>query len=606
MYLYLPRWPIDRLRRLGEKRTASPQPSHSAAPADAPFATIVAEGSRRLLAALNSAAEAAGLAPGMPLADALSFLPGLVTAPADPAADSASLTRLAEWCGRYSPWTAPDGADGVKIEITGCAHLWGGEEALVADFSRRLARQGIAHRIAIAGTLGAAWALARHATAESAPIIVATGTEPAALAPLPVEALRLDPDTIRDLRRVGLRQIGELCPMPRDAVARRFGEQVARRLDQAFGDLPEPLSPLGEAPLRRVRLSFAEPISDPADLARAIERLVGDLVPRLAREGIGARRLDLGFHRVDDRVEHIAIGTARPSRDPRHLTALFTAKLDTVDPGLGIEDMILSVFAVDPLPPEQLASPLSDPPPLAGEEVRRASGGQVGASEADIASLIDRLGNRFGLASLCRLEPRESHIPEKASAVVPINEKKPIGQKERKQGPRPRRRSTPSLPSGAERAGVRWGISGAPASSRHAGKMPALPPITPPHPAAAAAAATLSPLKGGEGFSCDGSGKPLRPIRLFEPPEPVAASWLVPDSPPVQFTWRRRLYRVARADGPERIAEEWWTEDGSAAVDAVRDYYRVEDEAGRRFWLYRSGLAQSEPPPRWFVHGIFA
>ena len=161
MYLYLPRWPIDRLRRLGEKRAAT-KPGRSAAPADAaPFATIIAAGGRRLLAALNPAAEAAGLAPGMPLADALSFLPGLATVPADPAADAASLTRLAEWCGRYSPWTAPDGADGIKIEITGCAHLWDGEAALAADLARQLARQGIAHRIAIAATLGAAWALAR-------------------------------------------------------------------------------------------------------------------------------------------------------------------------------------------------------------------------------------------------------------------------------------------------------------------------------------------------------------------------------------------------------------------------------------------------------------
>lgn len=564
MYLYLPRWPIDRLRRLDEKRAAA-TPSRSAAPAEmlgngAPFATIVAVGGRRLLAALNPAAEAAGLAPGMPLADALSFVPSLATVPADPAADAAALNRLAEWCGRYSPWTAPDGSDGIKIEITGCAHLWDGEPALAADLARRLERQNITHRIAIAATLGAAWALARHAAADNGPVIVATGEERAALAGLPVEALRLDPETVRDLRRVGLRQIGELDPMPRDALARRFGESIARRLDQAFGDLPEPLSPLGEAPLRRVRLSFAEPITDPTDLARAVERLVGDLVPRLAREGIGARRLDLGFHRVDGRVEHIPIGTARPSRNPHHLMALFTARLDTVDPGLGIEDMILAVFAVDPLPPEQIA--LLGPPPQAVEEVRRASGGQVGAS-SDIASLLDRLGNRFGLDAISRLDPRESHIPEKASAYVPVGE---VNSKV----------SRPTASSSYRRRPVST-----------AGVGPGL-------------------RRDDNLESQGGEEKPPRPIRLFQPPEPVEASWLVPDSPPAQFTWRRRLHRVARADGPERIAEEWWTEDGSAAADAVRDYYRVEDEDGRRFWLYRAGLAQSDPPPRWYVHGLFA
>src|SRR5215471_3051674 len=188
--------------------------------------------------------------------------------------------------------------------------------------------------------------------------------------------------------------------MPRDALARRFGETVARRLDQALDNMPEPLSPLGEVPSRRVRLSFAEPIIEPADLMLATERLTADLVQRLAREGMGARRLDLAFLRVDGRVERIRVGTARPSRDPRHLTALFKERLDTIDPGLGIEDVILAAFAVEPLSSEQiglpghLASPHPNPPPLAGEGM---GGG--------IAPLLDRLGNRLGLAVVSRIEP---------------------------------------------------------------------------------------------------------------------------------------------------------------------------------------------------------
>ena len=163
-YLWLPSWPIDRRRRAAtmDSRCAAAMASRrksSAAPADeAPFATVIDTAGRRLLAAVNPAAIEAGLAPGMPLADALSFLPGLATAAAEPAADAAALRRLAEWCGRYSPWTAPDGADGVKIEIAGSAHLWGGEAALAADLTARLDRQGIAGRIAVADTLGAAWA----------------------------------------------------------------------------------------------------------------------------------------------------------------------------------------------------------------------------------------------------------------------------------------------------------------------------------------------------------------------------------------------------------------------------------------------------------------
>jgi protein ImuB len=483
-----------------------------------------------MLAAVNPAAAAKGIAAGMPLADALSFLPGLATRPAELAEDAAGLRRLAEWCGRYSPWTAPDGSDGVKIDITGSAHLRGGEKELAADLSQRLARQGIAHCLAIADTLGAAWAVARYAASEAGgnptgckfpaktASIVPPGEARAALTPLPIAALRLDPTVVEGLHRVGLRRVGEAMAMPRDALARRFGETVARRLDQALGELPEPLSPLGEVPSRRVRLSLPEPISDPVDLARAAERLTQDLIARLAREGMGARRLDLGFHRVDGRVEHIHIGTARPSRDPAHLAKLLTGKLDTIDPGLGIEDVILAAFAVEPLAPEQI-------------DMTNA----VGAS-AGTAPLFDRIGARLGLDAIARLEPRESHIPERASVAVPISAK------------------------------------------------PDKPASTP--------------------------KKPSRPVRLLAPPEPVEAFWVLPDDPPFHFTWRRRIHRVAQADGPERIAEEWWRPngqlvDGAGSPDAIRDYYRVEDTSGQRFWLFRAGLP-GDPPPRWFVHGVFA
>jgi len=532
MYLWLPRWPIDR-RRLSRRK-------NSGAPAEAvPFATVVDAAGRRLLAAVNPAAASVGLAPGMPLADALSFLPGLTTAAAEPVEDAAALRRLAEWCSRYSPWTAPDGTDGVRVEITGSAHLWGGETALAPNLATRLDRRHIATRIAIADTLGAAWAVARFAEGKG-PGIVPPGEIRAALAPLPVEALRLDAATTQGLRRVGLKRVGDLSAMPRDALTSRFGEMVVRRLDQAQGDLSEPLSPLSEAPTRRVRLSFAEPIADPADLLRATERLVEDLVPRLAQEGTGARRLDLGFHRVDGRVEHIRLGTARPSRDPHHLAALFKERLDTVDPGLGIEDVILAVFAVEPLPAEQIG--------LVGHTPTNETNG--------IAPLLDRLGNRLGLAAVSRLEPRESHLPERASVRVPVGETL----------------ASPVAPAKA-------GAQGQPA----------------PRPG------SLDPR-----FRGDDETRPPRPIRLFEPPEPVEAFWLLPDDPPFRFAWRRRRHRVTRADGPERIADEWWRPEGPGAGDAIRDYYRVEDEEGRRFWLFQAGFHGGDQSPRWFVHGVFS
>ena len=543
MYLWLPRWPIDRRRLSHRKNSAEPAE-------EAPFATVADTAGRRLLSAVNPAATAAGLAPGMPLADALSFLPDLATTLAKPAEDAAALRRLAEWCGRYSPWTSPDGTDGVRIEITGSAHLWGGERALAADLAARLDRRAVASRIVIADTLGAAWAMARFAEASDSVVILTQGELRAALASLPLEALRLDPIAAQGLRRVGLKRVGDLYAMPRDALARRFGETAARLLDQALDEMPEPLSPLGEVPSRRVRLSFAEPITEPADLMLATDRLTADLVLRLAREGTGARRLDLGFYRVDGRVERIRIGTARPSRDPRHLAALFRERLDTIDPGLGIEDMILAAYAVEPLPAEQLglpghiAGPHPNPPPLAGEGM---GGG--------IAPLLDRLGNRLGLAAISRLEPRESHIPERASVRVPAGLPSP-----------------PSLRSGPSPA------------MRERGDP-------------ACRAGWVREQQDGEG---------LRPIQLFDPPEPVEAFWLLPDDPPFRFTWRRRRHRVMRADGPERIADEWWRPEGYNAVDAIRDYYRVEDEEGRRFWLFRAGLHGGDRKPRWFVHGVFS
>ena len=608
LYLYLPSWPIDRLRRNGllpsANAAARRDNAHPAfvmagpdsaipgklawngriesghdAESEPPFATVLSAGGRQILAAVNPAAAAKGIAAGLPLADALSFLPGLLTRPAELAEDAAALHRLAEWCGRYSPWTAPDfnqngSGDGIKIEVTGSAHLWGGEPALAADLSARLTRQQIVHRLAIADTLGAAWAVARYAAAETvppdnglqktggagggtggeaAPIIVPPGTAQTALAPLPIAALRLDPAMVEGLYRVGLRRVGDVLKMPRAALARRFGEAIARRLDQALDALPEPLAPLGEVPTRRVRLSLPEPIADPADLARAAERLAHDLTARLEREGMGVRRLDLGFHRVDGRVEHIRIGTARPSRDPAHLAKLMVGKLDTVDPGLGVEDVILAAFAVEPLAPEQLASPLAarrNPHLNPAREGSREAAGSGLSDTADLAPLFDRIGGRLGLGAVARLEARASHIPERASVAVPVTENSTI-------------------------------------------KEPRRPP----------------------------SQKPPRPVRLFAPPEPVEAFWVLPDDPPFRFIWRHHTHLIAAADGPERVAEEWWLPNGQTAngpsatgeapwsPGAIRDYYRVEDETGRRFWLFRAGLpngGQSAPPPRWFVHGIFA
>jgi protein ImuB len=544
MSLWLPSWSTDRLRRHGAAPAEAKSPHPNPLPqgergselrkrkpsplvgegrvrgGGRPFVTAVTIGNRRLVAAASPAAAAAGIVPGQPLADAHAFLPGLAVFDADPQGDAQALRRLAEWCGRYSPWTAPDGADGILLDITGCAHLRGGEAALIDDVLARIASQGFAGRAAIADTSGAAWAVARHGSL--AADVIAPGAARAALAALPVTALRLPVDAAAGLGRLGLKRIGDLYKMPRAALAQRFGDIVALRLDQALGEAGEPVSPLRPVLARRARLAFAEPIATPEDLARALRRLIEDLCQGLAAEGTGARRLELACYRVDGVVERAAIGTARPSRDARHLARLLEEKLSGIDPGLGIEDMVLDAAIAETLAAAQIALPR-----------HRESGGDEGA----LAALVDRLGSRLGLANLTRLAPFESHLPERAVAVQPA-----------------------------------IGASG------------------------------KTPLRWPAGM--------VRPVRLLAPPEPVEAMAPVPDDPPVMFRWRRLLHRVRRADGPERIAGEWWRDFARVVhagdPDDIRDYYRVEDEAGRRFWLYRAGLYHPDRAARWFVHGVFA
>lgn len=452
----------------------------------------------------------------MPLADARALYPDIAVGAADFAGDVAALTRLAAWCGRYSPWTAPAGIDGVWLDVTGCAHLQGGEAALVAEMVERLRRRGINGRAAIADTAGAAWAVARYGAAAAT---VPPGEGRKALAPLPVAALRFEPELAGTLTRLGMRRIGDLYRLPRAALVRRFGSLVTERLDQAHGVLPEPLSPLPPAAPHWTRCRFAEPIATADAIAAATQNLIDALCRRLAENGQGLRRLSLSLYRVDGTLTGVAIGTVRPSREPAHLRRLLADRLGDIDPGLGIEDMVLAAPVVEPLAAAQLALP--------------GDGPCVAPDDTDLAALIDRLGNRLGTTALSRPLPFESHLPERSV------------------------RFAPAIPS-------TWNHS--------------------PHPAKA----VWQPDR-------------LRPVRLLPRPEPIETVAPVPDDPPLLFRWRRVTHRVRRADGPERIAGEWWR--GS---DETRDYYRIEDEAGRRFWLYRAGLCRSDMPSRWFLHGVFA
>ncbi|MGB3389319.1 MAG: DUF6504 family protein, partial [Pseudaminobacter sp.] len=392
----------------------------------------------------------------------------------------------------------------------GAAHLHGGEDAMLADMVGRLAASGFSARAALADSWGAAHALARFVGRPT--MVVPAGQSGNAILPLPIAALRLPDDMIASLRRLGFDRISDLANKPRAPLALRFGPELGRRLDQAFGRLSEPIDPLRPPEIVEVRRAFGEPIGAAETIARYTAKLVEQLCEALEQIGQGARRLDLLFHRVDNRIEAIRVGTAQPVRDAKRLTPLLTEKIETIDPGFGIELMRLAATSAEPLKSKQMISSLTGEP------------------EADVSDLIDILANRVGEDRLYRFAPVQSDVPERAV-----------------------RRIAPAEPDAGETWPNDW----------------------------------------------------PRPARLLSRPEPIETVALLPDHPPVTFTWRGIRRHVKRADGPERIFGEWWKRDAELA--AVRDYFRVEDEAGERFWIYRAGDGEDigTGSQNWFMHGIF-
>jgi protein ImuB len=401
--LWLPNLATDRIRPRSAPRSVQDRPEADTGP----IATFAAERGAQRLAAVCPLAARAGLRPGMMLPDARAMLPALAVHPAAPEADAAFLERLAGWCERYTPYiaidrphedTPGDGSGALWLDITGCAHLFGGEAALRLDLLDRLERRGLHARAAIADSPGAAWALARFGADEAA--IVQPGGSRAALGPLPVAALRLASEQALMLERLGLARIESLYPLPRQSLAARFGDDLPRRLDQALGAAAEPISPRTPLPAHRAQLGFAEPILQHEVLLPVTRRLLQQLCCGLEAGSAGARRLVLAFYRVDNSIESVAIGTSQPCRDPRQLARLFAEKLDRIDPGFGIERAILEAEVVEPLLPQPLAW--------------RAMGAGDLDQVRDLAPLVDRLSNRLGSEAVVRLMPRASHIPERA------------------------------------------------------------------------------------------------------------------------------------------------------------------------------------------------
>lgn len=361
-----------------------------------PTILVMRSGQRDIVTAACPIALDLGLAPGMAAAHARALVTDLDILDAAPEADAAWLDRLALHAVRHwTPTAAVSGSDGLWLDLTGTTHLFGGEARFAARLRSFLRRLGFTARVAIAGTPGAAHALARYGG--SATLVLPEGREGEALGELPLRALRLSPEALTAAARFGIERVADLYPMPRGPLARRLGRGAVERLDQARGFLPEPIVPVVPFEMPEARRRLLEPIATAEAIEQVIGDLVADLVADLEKRGLGVRAAVLRCERVDAREQLVAVGTARATRDVKHLVRLFKLRIDRIEPGLGIEAMMLAAPQVEVLAPEVIASAFDD-----------------GPRAPDIAPLVDQLAGRAGEAALFRLEGRESDVPERA------------------------------------------------------------------------------------------------------------------------------------------------------------------------------------------------
>jgi protein ImuB len=517
--LWLPRLPTDRIKRQLSRNNDVPAD-------DLPCIVVAKQSNALQISALDDAAARLGLEAGLPLANARAVCPDVQVFDADEAADAQALNAIADWCDRFTPLVALDCPHGLFLDITGCAHLFGGEAALMQMLCAALTRQGFAVSAAIAGTSVCARTMNRYVHGR----IIQDGEEAEAIKPLPVSALGADDAITRGLRRAGLKTIGDVAARGRHEITARFGADFTTLLQQALGQGDAPISPRKPLPDYIVEKRFADPVSTDAVIAATLSRLACMLVAAMEKQGKGARRLEASFFRTDGAVRAIAVDTGQPVTRPAMIDRLFRERLDALsdplDPGFGFDLVRLSASRSEIVVQQQ-----------------RDLDANVHDND-ELAALIDRIAARIGGRRVVVHLPQDTHIPERAEWAAPAQQQ-----------------------------------------------------------LAAAAVAPWPARVEGE--------PPLRPLRLFEKPELIEVLFAeVPDKPPRHFKWRRASHTIVRAEGPERVAMEWWR---SQEAMPTRDYFRVEDEAGLRFWLYRDGLygeiVQEDGkavPPGWFVHGLFA
>ncbi len=474
-----------------------------------PFVLVSKEHGRMMITAANALARNEGIETGMALADARAVVPGLQVKDDSQEMSGKLLKGIAGWFIRFTPKAAFSLPEDIMLDVTGCAHLWGGEAGYLKTIIRRLNAFGYSVKTGMADTPGAAWAVAHFDSPLISPI-VNSGDQYHRLMSLSPASLRLEQELNERFLKLGLFRIADLAAINRAALRRRFGDALILRMDQAFGREEEMIFPVEPVEPYRERLPCMEPIGTATGIFIALERLIASMQERLQKEQKGVRQLSFRCLRIDDKMVEAAIGTHRPSRNPAHLLKLFEPKLSQLEPGPGIELFVLESSVVEDLTSSQ-------------EKLWEASGG---LEDSGLAELLDRLANSIGTDRIHRYLPAQHYWPE---------------------------RSVQSARSLTEKPATGWWQE------------------TP------------------------------RPVQLLSRPEAIEVTAPVPDYPPMLFRYKGELHKVHKADGPERIEQEWWLQEGQH-----RDYYVVEDEEGRRYWLFRSGHYSAEKTFQWFLHGFFA
>ena len=451
------------------------------------------------MAICSARAKALGITPGVSLAEATALAgpSKLHSEGYDPAADREALKEWAEWCRRFSPLVGLDAVaapDCLLLDVTGLAHLFGGETALAAKVIHDFAHRGLVVRVAIADTIGAAWALA-HFPANDQEIQntpstphsplpthhspnIPPGEVSPALHPLPVEALRLPDDVVDLLHQLGVYRIGQLESLPRSDLTARFGPRLLERWDQATGRLAEPIPAQPLTPEFGARWLLDHPTTRRETIEHVVEQLVGRVAQMLFRCGRGALRLECRLDCQSARGVEISVGLFQPSAAAGHLFGLIHMPLERARLPAPVEavDVRAAVTAALERRQQEL---FSDGPP--------------GGHARHLAGLVDRLSSRLGRRSAMRARLVVDAQPERAYRYVPLVE----------------------------------GLSGR--RSRR-----------------------------GTSSRTGESDLPPRPLRLLRQPMPLAAVSIMPDGPPLRFHLRYQEHRIAQSWGPERIETGWW------------------------------------------------